>query len=298
MSRFTLMLRACAAVALFSSSGAAFGNFVASSADPASAPLTGKLNTALPNGSTGRTVSGTVYWDNITNLTTIGGVSNASAPVNGVGNLQTGMAVALDNFTPGVSPVQQMDLPIVNTSGSSIVSRPMRLNVWIWQTINAATTATDPQFSDLLDLGNGPGNPTSIFLFPSVSINNNTFATATVDFGAPFTISPTTASNIGIAFNWQVDNGSGYTNLSGLNTGVTGGGTTPAPLVGTNLLGGPNFGYFRSANSTIDINGQFAAGSARNVGINSAVPFGLYIIPEPGSLCIVLGAIAVMLRRR
>ena len=240
-----------------------------------------------------------VYFDQISNIVTVNGVSTVSAPIAGQGNLQTGMAVNLANWTNNVSQAIWLDTLVVNTSGAAITAKPIRLNVWIWQSVAAASINTaNPVFSNQLDLGLGLAAPTATFTFGPSSLASNTVSNVTLNFGQLFTMNLTTASQMGISFNWQVDNGAGFVNLVGLNTGVTGGATTPAPAVGTNIQVAPNAGYFRSANNA-DINGQFLGSSARNIGANSAVPFALYV-PAPSAAMSIggLGLLAARRRRR
>ena len=240
-----------------------------------------------------------VYFDQISNIVTVNGVSTASAPTTGLGNLQTGMAVNLANWTNSVSQAIWLDTLVVNTSGAAITAKPLRLNVWIWQSVATANINTANQvFSNQLDLGLGATLPTARFDFGPSNVANNSVANVTLNFGQLFTMNLTTANQMGISFNWQVDNGAGFVNLVGLNTGVTGGATTPAPAVGTNLQVGPAAGYFRSANNA-DINGLFLGSSARNIGNNSAVPFALYV-PAPTTVAPIagLGLLAALRRRR
>lgn len=246
---------------------------------------------------------GTQYWNNYDNATTFAGVSSASSPTAGLGNLQTGMAVFLDNFTAGTSQIKFMEVPIGNLTGAAITARPVRINVWIWETVNVAnivTGGTSPVFAQIKDLGNGPSNPTAVFTFPSLTLANSSLTGTTLDFGTPFTLNPTntTGDLIGVAWNVQVDNGAGFVSVAGLNTTIIGGAAQAAPLVGDSLFGPPPTGaYFRSANSTVDVNGQFAGGSSRQVGNNSGVAFSLYI-PEPTTLSLLAGVGLVALRRR
>lgn len=234
------------------------------------------------------------YWDNLSNATTFSGVATGSSPVAGLGNIQTGMGVNLANFTPGVSEILFLDTVIGNVTGTAIASKPVRLNVWIWETVNTTATGTAPIFSNLKDLGNGPTAPTAVFDFAPISLANNTLAETNLAFSAPFTLS---SSLIGIAFNWQIDNGAGFVSLLNLNTTVIGGATQAAPAVGTNFFTASTGGYFRSANSTLDVGGNFAASSSRNIGSNSGVPFTLSI-PEPSALGLLAPAGLVLARRR
>jgi hypothetical protein len=260
------------------------------------------VNTAARQ-TTGPEAWGTQYFNSIDNAVGFTGVNSGSSPTAGLGNLQTGMAVFLDNFTAGSSQIRFMEVPIGNLTAANITARPLRVNVWLWETVNVAnitTGGTSPVFAQIKDLGNGPTNPTAVFNFSSITLATGSLAVASLDFGTPFTLSPTngTADLIGVSWNIQVDNGAGFVSVAGLNTTVIGGATTLAPLVGDNLFGPPPAGaYFRSANSTVDINGQFAGGSSRQVGNNSGVPFSLFI-PEPTTLSLLAGVGIVALRRR
>jgi hypothetical protein len=237
------------------------------------------------------------YFDSITNATTFSGPSSSSTPTNGLGNLQTGAIVNLANFTPGVSQVSWMDVPVGNLTGAAIVNKPARLSVWLWQTISSSSTATDPFFSNVVDLGNGAAGPTFTANIASLSMASNSLSVFTINLPS-FTIAPTTGNLLGLAFRWQIDNGSGFVSVAGLNTTVIGGATQAAPLVGTNAFSPPNGGYLRSADSNVDVNGQFAIGSVRNVGANSGVPFALYV-PTPGAGALAaLGGLLVTRRRR
>jgi hypothetical protein len=246
---------------------------------------------------------GTQYWNNIDNATTFQGISTASSPTTGLGNLQMGMAVFLSNFTAGTSQIRFLEVPIGNLTGAAITARPVRVNVWIWETVNTAniaTGSTTPVFAQVKDLGGGPTAPTATFNFSSFTLANSSISLGILDFGTPFTLSPTNATQdlIGVSFNVQVDNGAGFVSVPNLNTTIIGGATQAAPLVGTSLFGPPpTGGYFRSANSTVDVNGQFAGGSTRTVGNNSGVPFALYI-PEPATFTVLAGVGLIALRRR
>ncbi len=237
------------------------------------------------------------YFDSISNATTFSGVATGSAPITGVGNIQTGMIVNLANFTAGSTQLSGIDVPIANLTGTNITARPVRLNMWIWQTSTVSTTATAPVFSNLLDLGNGASAPSLVLNIPSFTLATGFFETRSFSVPA-FTINPTAGSTVGFSFNWQVDNGAGFVSVLNLNTTVIGGATQLAPATGTNFLTAATGGYFRSANSTIDVNGQFANGSARNIGNNSGVPFAVYTVPTPGAAALLGLASAAVLRRR
>lgn len=256
---------------------------------------------ALTVGVMSSSASAQVYWDNLTNATTFAGVASSSAPVAGQGNLQTGMALLLGGgFVPGVSQISEIQVPLGNLTPAAITNRPVRLRVWIWESVNTAaigTGSTTPVFSQLKDTGAGAGNPTLTFTLPSLTLNSGSLTVLTGTF-APITLTPTTSTLIGISFNWQVNNGAGFVSAAGLNTTIIGGTAQAAPLVGSNLFGpAPAGAYFRSANSTVDVNGQFAGGSARNVGNNSGVPF-ILAVPEPTAMGLLAPMGVALVRRR
>ncbi len=237
------------------------------------------------------------FFDSLTSATTFSGVATGSAPVAGSGNVQTGMIVDMANFTTGTSVITGLDVPVLNLTGTAITAAPVRLNVWIWNTVSGTAAGATPLFSNqVVGLG-GANAPTLVFNLPSFTLNTGFFTQVIGTFPA-LAVAPTAGSRIGISFNWQIDNGAGFVNLLNLNTTVIGGPTQAAPATGTNAFAPPTGGYLRSANSTVDINGQFAAGSARNIGNNSAVPFAIYgisgVTPVTTGACCVGGVASIV----
>ena len=215
------------------------------------------------------------YFDSLTTANGYFGVNANSAPVAGSGNVQTGMIVDLANFTAGTSTITGLDVPIGNLTGTPITALPVRLNVWFWNTVSVTAAGAVPLFSDqVVGLG-GPTQPTLVLQINSLTLNTG-FLTQVIGTFPSLAVAPTFGSRIGISFNWQIDNGAGFVNVLNLNTTVIGGATQVAPATGTNGFAPPVGGYLRSANSDVDVNGQFAAASARNIGANSAVPFAIY----------------------
>jgi len=237
------------------------------------------------------------YFDALTSATAYSGVAAGSAPVAGSGNVQTGMIIDLANFTTGTSVMTGLDVPIGNLTGQPITAAPVRLNVWIWNTVNGTAAGATPLFSNqVVGLG-GANAPTLVFNLPSFTLNTG-FLTQVIGTFPALAVAPTAGSRIGISFNWQIDNGAGFVNLLNLNTTVIGGATQLPPATGTNAFAGATGGYLRSANSDIDVNGQFAGGSARNIGNNSAVPFAIYgisgVTPVTTGACCVGGVASIV----
>ena len=232
-----------------------------------------------------------VLYDGISDVTAVGVGNNA-------GNTFMGEGLALDvgSFSAALNQISSFEVAIANVSGAAI-SAPVRLNMWLYQTFDPSSIAPAQVFSNQLGT---PGSPTFTFDFANISLANNTYGTTTLTLGAPVTITPTSGTAMGIALNWQMDQGAGFVNVPGVTTLVRGGAGQPPPTVGTNLTGtAPIFGYFRNASG--EVNGNFLSTSVRQIGDNS----GLFMringpdpIPEPAPAVLSIFFGLTLLRRR
>lgn len=243
----------------------------------------------------------------------------APAPT-GSGNRQMGGVVNL--VTPDLF-ISGFDLGLVNSTGAAIPNAAgtrARLNYWVWNTWTNGTSTTALTFSNLAGSGTvdfnlgaltAPFNNNSVLFISTGAAGLPGFPPlAGLTPGAPAfaPIAITQATGIGITFSWDlsIDNGVTYTQPNGLTSLITGGvnGTTlvptPPPSIGTNAIAGPNNGYYRSPQSTTtDINGNFAQGSQRQIGVNSGVVMRVFTVPTPSSLALLgLGGLVAARRRR
>ena len=239
-------------------------------------------------------VQSAVVYDSLSNYSLLYPGSDVStSPTGTAGNRYLGGALNLANFTPG-DALSGINLRLVNQSGSAIVSSPVRLNVWLWNSV--PLTVGGSAFSDQVG---SPGAPTAVFNLGNISLNNSTSMPVAVSFGTPVTLNPTSGNVIGITLNYQVFNGSTWESISSVNSGVVGGGSQAAPVVGSNVLGtSPNFAFFRSVNTASDTSGNFLTSSSRNIGVNSGLPITLVTVPEPGTATLAIGAAAMVFTRR
>ena len=241
-------------------------------------------------------VQSAVIYDSLTNAALLYPALTSSAnPIGTRGNQYLGGALNLANFTPGEA-LETMKLRVINQSGVPIVSTPMRLNVWIWNSV--PLTAGGLAFADQVG---SAGAPTAVFDLGNMSVNTASSAPITVTFPTPVVLNPTSGNVVGITLNYQVFEGGVWVDKTNVNSGVVGGGSQAAPLVGSNALGNsPNFAFFRSANTPTDTSGNFATTSSRNIGVNSGLAVMLVTVPEPGTTTLAIGAAALVLtvRRR
>jgi len=198
------------------------------------------------------------------------------------------------NLLAGTTAITGFDLYPVNVSGTNFDH--LKINVWIWQTVNTSGTvnATTPAFSNLL--GNytltSAGTFTTGFYFP---IEGSPVGQASgVTLGVPLAISGT---QIGMTFNYQgsTDGGLTYNSVNSLTSIIS---ANNPNAVGTNVFGG----YYRNANS--ETNGNFTS-SLRSLGglTNQSVAVRIYgenaAVPEPASmLAIGLGIAGLISKRR
>lgn len=238
----------------------------------------------------------------------------APAPA-GSGNRQMGSIV---NLAGTDNQISGFDLAIVNATGAAIANNPgtlARLNFWVWNTSTQGASTSTLAFSNLAGAGTvdfnlgaltAPfANNTLLFISTGAAGAAGFPPLAGVTPGAPAfaPITVTSLTGIGIVYRWDLstDNGQTWTQPNGLTSLITGGATAPAPTVGTNgMLASPTFGYYRSPQSTTtDINGNFAQGSARQVGNNSGVVQRVFTVPAPASMALLgLGGLVAGRRRR
>ena len=230
-----------------------------------------------------------VIFDGISDVT----VNNVASPPNSF----MGEAVNLDaaGFSAALNSISSFDVGLGNVTGTAITARPVRLNMWLYQTYTPSSTAT-PVFSNQIGT---PGSPSFVFDFPSITLNTGSLILTTLTLGTPVVLTPTSGTTIGIALNWQVDNGAGFVSLNGLTTPVH---ANVAPTVGSNATGAaPTFGYYRNAASESD--GNFLGTSARNIGNDSNLLLRINApnpVPEPAAtaLGVVFGLTLLNRRRR
>ena len=226
------------------------------------------------------------------------GISDVAAhSVASTPNSFMGEAVNLDaaGFSAALNSISSFEVGVGNVTGAGITARPVRLNMWVYQTYTPSATAT-PVFSNQIGT---PGSPSFVFDFPSFTLANGTLLVATLTMGTPLVLTPTSGTTIGLALNWQVDNGAGFVSLNGFTTPVH---ANVAPTVGSNATGGaPAFGYYRNAANEAD--GNFLGTSARNIGNDSGLLLrinGPNPVPEPAAttLGLVFGVTLLSRRRR
>lgn len=241
-------------------------------------------------------VQSAVVYDSLTNFSLLYPALNSSVnPIGTGGNQYLGGALNLANFTPGEA-LTAMNLRMINQSGTPIVSTPVRLNVWLWNSV--PLTPGGLAFANQVG---SPGAPTAVFNLGNISLNTNSSTPVAVTFPTPIALNPTSGNVIGITLNFQVFEGGVWVNKSDVNSGVIGTGSQAPPLVGTNALGiAPNFAFLRSANTATDTTGNFSTTSTRNIGVNSGLAVMLVTVPEPGTTTLAIGAAALVLtiRRR
>jgi len=224
-------------------------------------------------------------------ISDVASVNLATAP-----NTFMGQAINLDagTFSAGLNSVSSFEVGLANVTGTNIVSRPVRLNMWLYQTYTPSAAAT-PVFSNQVGTA---GSPSFIFDFPSLSLNTGFVTLATLTLAAPVVLTPTSGTTIGIGLSWQVDQGAGFVTLANFTTPVHAG---VPPSVGTNATGSaPVFGYYRNASN--EANGNFLGTSARNIGNDSGLLLRINspdAVPEPATT--VIGAVfglTLLTRRR
>lgn len=241
-------------------------------------------------------VQSAVVYDSLTNVSLLYPALNTSTdPVGTRGNQYLGGALNLANFTPG-DALESMRLRMINQSGTPIVSTPVRLNVWLWNSV--PLTPGGLAFADQVG---SAGAPTAVFNLGNMSLNTASSTPISVTFPTPVVLNPTSGNVVGITLNFQVFEGGVWIDKADVNSAVVGGGSQAAPLVGSNALGSaPNFQFFRSVSTPTDTAGNFATTSRRNIGVNSGLPIMLVTVPEPGTTTLAIGAAAVVLtiRRR
>ncbi len=237
-------------------------------------------------------------------------IPTATGVPTGSGNRQMGGIV---NLAGTDTQISGFDLSLLNSTGAAISNTAgtiARLNWWIWNTATpgAGTSTTVTVMSNLAGSGAADFNLGAL----SAPFANNSLLfigtggagaagfppVAGLTGGVSFApVSITSTSGIGFAFRWDLstDNGVTFTQPNGLTSTITGAG--PAPTVGTNGLGGL---YYRSPQvSTTDNNGNFAQGSARQIGANSGVIMRVYTVPAPASAALLgLGGLVATRRRR
>ena len=226
------------------------------------------------------------------------GIGNVlSVSLAGVPNTFMGAAVNLDSaaLSAGGSRISSIEAGLINTTGTSFSNTTLRLNVWIYLSYNPAA-GTNPAFSNQVG---SPGAPSFVFDFPNSSITTGTVGIFEGILATPLTVTPTSGTTVGFAFNWQVDQGGGFVSLTGFDVPVH---ANVAPPVGNNAVGAsPTFGYFRNAAGEAD--GNFLGTSARNIGNDSGLLFAINgpdTVPEPAAtaLGLVFGVTLLGRRRR
>jgi hypothetical protein len=239
-------------------------------------------------------VQAAVVYDGLSNISVLYPALDTSInPGGSVGNRYLGGALNLANFSPG-DALSGINLRMVNQSGAAIVSSPVRLNVWLWNSVPLSVGGL--AFSNQVG---SPGAPTAVFNLGNINLNVNSSIPVAVTFPTPVVLNPTSGNVVGITLNYQVFNGSTWESISSVNSGVVGGGSQAAPLVGSNALGSaPNFAFFRSVNTATDTTGNFSSASNRNIGVNSGLPIMLVTVPEPGTVTLAIGAAAMVFTRR
>lgn len=239
-------------------------------------------------------VQAAVVYDGLSNISLLYPALDTSInPGGSVGNRYLGGALNLANFTPG-DALSGINLRMVNQSGAPIVSAPVRLNVWLWNSV--PLTVGGLAFSNQVG---SPGAPTAVFNLGNINLNINSSIPVAVTFSTPVSLNPTSGNVIGITLNYQVFNGSTWESITNVNSGVVGGGSQAAPLVGSNALGSaPNYAFFRSVNTATDTTGNFSSTSNRNIGVNTGLPIMLVTVPEPGTATLAIGAAAMVFTRR
>lgn len=231
-----------------------------------------------------------VVYDSLSNAAGYAAVTATSSPVTGIGNQFTGMAINL----VGTGRLSDLSVPLGNVTGSNLTGASVRLNVWIWNTVDLNATASTLVFSGQAGT---PGGPSFSRDFTGVTLNNNQLDFAELDDleSLGLDLAPTNGSTIGITFNWQIFDGTSYVNRTGLNTTIIGGASTLAPAVGFNAITGVNGSYFRNVNTTLDMAGNFSGASSRQIGANSGIALRLEVsaIPEPASAATLFGVVAL-----
>jgi hypothetical protein len=239
--------------------------------------------------------------------------SSAGAPT-GTGNRQMGQAVTL---ATGTNAITGFDLAVVNATGAPISNAAgsrLRLNYWIWNTVTPGASTTTAAFSNIatsasveadLSLLSGPfATGTLLFFANGASQGPGLTPLAGLTPGVSFAPVTITSSTVGLAFSWDLstDNGTTWTSPNNLTTLITGGASTGAPSAGSNpTIGAPVGGYYRSPNlaGAVDGNGNFAQGSARQIGNNSGLVLRVYSVPTPASAALLgLGGLVAARRRR
>ena len=241
-------------------------------------------------------VQSAVVYDSLGNFSLLyPALSSSQSPTGNGGNQYLGGALNLANFTPGEA-LESINLRMINQSGVPIVSTPVRLNVWLWNSV--PMTLSGLAFADQVG---SPGAPTAVFNLGNMSLNTNSSTPVAVTFPTPVVLNPTVGTVVGITLNYEVFEGGVWVSKANVNSGVLGGGSQAAPLIGSNPLGSsPNFAFFRSVNTPTDTTGNFSTSSSRNIGVNSGLPITLVTVPEPGTTTLAIGAAALVLtiRRR
>jgi hypothetical protein len=216
-------------------------------------------------------------------MATLGNLTAASQP-----NTIMGEAFSMSGQVPG--PVLSgVDVRFTNTTGADIVQRPIRLTVYLWNSASLATSGSTLAFSDLVR--------TEVFDVGTYTLQNNTifWFNSTQPGVVPYFVfsSPVTmggATNLGISFRWQVNNGAGFTDVNGFSTAVRFG---TAPEAGANALGA---GYYRNNSGSTD--GDFLGSDFRQVSSDSNLAFRLFAVPSPGTLGLAMAWMGFAVRRR
>ncbi len=195
------------------------------------------------------------------------------------------------NLIPGATSITGFDIYPVNLSGTNFDH--LRINIWVWDTVNTSGTvnATTPAFSNLLGAYtlDVAGTFTTGFYFPFQT--GDPGLTPGVTLGTPLAVSD---SQIGMTFNYQgsTDGGVTYNSVNSLTSIISAG--VPA-TTGSNVFNG----YYRNAAG--ETNGNFTS-SLRSIGLtNQSVGVRVYgtAVPEPASLAVLgLGLVGLVARRR
>ncbi len=235
------------------------------------------------------TSNATLIFDNMDGTAASGAPSLTST--GSTPNTFMGDAYTVD---PNTTDITGLDLFPVNLSGTNFTN--LKLNIYIWGTVNTGTVAAGtPAFSNLLGSYalTSTGTFTSGFFYSFVSATPG--VTPGITFGTPLVL-PAGDNTLGLTLNYQGStDGVTYNNVNSL-TSIISTGAGAAPTVGSDVFNG----YYRNAAS--ETNGNFTS-TLRSLGLtNQSLGLRLYgdvtAVPEPASLGILAIAAPLALARR